>query len=129
MTFVTSGRAQTLSTIADGVVLLSRARAIVDGQLVGLAKQFPTVNVDCYVIIPNHVHAVFVIADDSADSPNPSLPDVVRWLKSTTSMELVRRAKAVGQRLGMSGSRGITTISSETMRNWNGFVHMLKRTH
>ena len=61
-------------------------------QLKLLEKRYPSVKVDRYVIMPNHIHIILRITTDAAGaSPRPTLIDVVCAYKSLTT----RACKAV----------------------------------
>ena len=55
-------------------------------QLKLLGERYPSVKVDRYVIMPNHIHAILRITADAAGaSPRPTLMDVVCAYKSLTT--------------------------------------------
>jgi len=81
---------------------------IAEQQLLLLEKRFPSVGVDRYVIMPNHIHVIFVIDNDKTagargsqkhlcfrdKSPRPTIMDVVCAYKSLTTREC-KRIKAL----------------------------------
>jgi len=61
---------------------------IAEEQLLLLEKRYCCVKIDCYVVMPNHIHAVFIIANNTAGaSPRPTLMDIVCSYKSLTTKE------------------------------------------
>ena len=79
----------THATVGDGlarpVVKLTNVGSIVERQIEDIPKRFPTVSVDAYVIMPNHVHLLLSLHGDAGRaSPSPTVGDVVRVLKSLT---------------------------------------------
>ena len=92
ITICTHARRCILSTITVGeglappVVTLSSVGRCVKEQILALPARYPTVHIDNYVIMPNHVHLLltFRMASGGA-SPSPTLFDVVRVLKSLST--------------------------------------------
>ena len=66
---------------------------IAEEQLLMLEERYENLAVDQYVIMPNHIHAIFVLSDDAAGaSPRPTIMDVVCAYKSLTT----RKCKSNG---------------------------------
>jgi REP element-mobilizing transposase RayT len=61
---------------------------ISEQQLLRLKERFPFVEIDNYVIMPNHIHIIFWFKPQTAGaSPRPTLTDVVCAYKSLTTQE------------------------------------------
>ena len=61
---------------------------IAEQQLLLLRNRFPFVEVDSYVIMPNHIHIIFWFKPQAAGaSPRPTLMDVVCAYKSLTTYQ------------------------------------------
>ena len=61
---------------------------IAEQQLFLLKKRFPYIEIDNYVIMPNHIHIIFWFKSQTAGaSPRPTLVDVVCAYKSLTTRE------------------------------------------
>ena len=58
---------------------------IAEEQLFQLEKRYPTVKIDQYVIMPNHIHVILILEDSAGASPRPTLMDVVCAYKSLTT--------------------------------------------
>ncbi len=58
-------------------------------QLFMLENRFPSVKIDQYVIMPNHMHVIFVLNNEetAGASPRPTIMDVVCAYKSLTTRE------------------------------------------
>ena len=92
VTICTHGRRCILSRIAVGeglvppAVVLSPVGECVKEQILALSKRYPTVRIDNYVIMPNHIHLLLTFRVDSGGaSPSPTLFDVVCVLKSLST--------------------------------------------
>ena len=81
-----------LSTVGRGLapagepfVKLTRLGKIAQLQLKELENRFPNVEIDKYVIMPNHIHAIIRLHETAGASPRPTLMDVVGTFKSLTT--------------------------------------------
>ena len=75
-----------------------------------LSKKFPTIEIDQYVIMPNHLHGIIwvqyqkVVGADLRVCPDVTqgahtgapLPTIVQWFKTMTSNEYIRNVKSNG---------------------------------
>ena len=73
--------------LAPPAVALTAIGRIVEEQVRLLPGRFPSLSVDRYVIMPNHIHLVLTLSGDSAGgaSPSPTITNMVGALKSQTS--------------------------------------------
>ncbi len=93
ITVCTRGKECVLSRILVGeglappAVALTAIGRIVEEQVRLLPGRFPSLSVDRYVIMPNHIHLLLTLSGDSAGgaSPSPTLTNMVGALKSQTS--------------------------------------------
>ena len=61
---------------------------IAEKQLLLLEDRYPFLEVDHYVIMPNHIHAVLILNNKTAGaSPRPTIMDIVCVYKSLTTIE------------------------------------------
>ena len=71
------------TTLHDVSVVLSEKGKIAEQQLFELEKRFDNVQIDRYVIMPNHIHVIIILHDRMVGaSPHPTLCDVVGAYKS-----------------------------------------------
>lgn len=70
VTICTHQRECHLGTVEDGQVLLSEAGHIVERGLCSLPGQFPGVDIDTFIVMPNHVHVIILISRGEAFSPD-----------------------------------------------------------
>ena len=67
---------------------LSDSGEIVKRQLLFLKDRYPSIKIDKYIIMPNHVHAIIMIEVQAAGaSPCPTLSDVICAFKSLSARE------------------------------------------
>ncbi len=64
---------------------------IAEKQLLLLENRYPCLTVNRYVIMPNHIHIIFVLNNETAGaSPRPTIMDIVCAYKSLTTRECKR---------------------------------------
>lgn len=135
VTVVTYGRDCILGDILEGEIRLSSAGEIVRREWERLAQRFPHVMLDSYVIMPNHLHGLFIITDDrrgTADSGKILNPSSSRRAPTVDSGDpsgqtLSRRAPT-GENFGKPVPGSLPTIirsykSATTLR-----INYLRRT-
>ena len=111
VTICTKGRARVLSKIvgrclgaAEGETLspadelarveLSPIGDLAEKILLSMEERYENLKVDKYVIMPNHIHVIFVLTNTAGASPRPTIPDIVCAYKSLTVKE--SKSRAVG---------------------------------
>ena len=94
----TSAQNTSKSVVGEGLappeyaVQLKPCGKIVQEQLQSIPTRFPSVSVEDYVIMPDHIHAIiFLHRNAGGASPSPTLNDVVCALKSLTSRSCKQR--------------------------------------
>jgi len=82
-------------SVSGGQMKLSSFGLVVVEELNRLAGRFATVELDAWVVMPNHMHGFLLIADDK--SPRPHLGEVVAYFKyqSTKRINLLRGTPGV----------------------------------
>ena len=72
--------------LAPAVVELTEYGEIAKEQLLLLEERFCHLKIGQYVIMPNHIHAIFILSDKAAGaSPRPTIMDMVCAYKSLAS--------------------------------------------
>ncbi len=67
---------------------LTQIGEIAEQQILLLEKMYPFLKVDRYVIMPNHIHVIFILKNQAAGaSPRPTVMDIVCAYKSLTTRE------------------------------------------
>ncbi len=56
-------------------------------QLFLLEKRYPFLRIDQYVIMPNHIHVIFLLENTAGASPRPTIKDMVCAYKSLTTKQ------------------------------------------
>ena len=83
VTICTHNRKNTLSAIVgDGSPVPKLPGQIAEKYIQMIPDHFPAVNVDHYVIMPNHIHLLLQIkSSDESESLCPSLGNIIGWYK------------------------------------------------
>jgi len=72
--------------LAPAETELSAYGKIAEEQLLLLEKRYPFLRIGLYTIMPNHIHALFILNGETAGaSPRPTLTDIVCAYKSLTT--------------------------------------------
>ena len=64
--------------------------AMLEKWLHEIPNKYANVQIDKFVIMPNHIHAIVLIAGDHIGSP---LPQIIGWVKTMTTNEYIRGVK------------------------------------
>ena len=102
LTICTQKRKNILSTIVgEGSPLpkLSPYGKIVDFWIRELPKKYPEISVDCYVIMPNHIHLLLsIFRDDGRGDPSPTVDAAMGWLKYQATKE-INKLHSTGEKI------------------------------
>ena len=52
-----------------------------------LEQRYPSLKIDQYVIMPNHIHVIFILNHAAGASPRPTIMDIVCTYKSLTTRQ------------------------------------------
>ena len=94
VTICTQNHAQILSNIVgEGSPLpqLTTHGKITEKIILSVNQKYPTVTVDKFVIMPNHIHIIFSIKSDGRGDPSPTISNVVGWLKYNITKTINQR--------------------------------------
>ncbi len=93
VTICAHNRKEIFSTIvgqglAPAEVKLSALGKLANGELHKLENRYQHIKIEKYVIMPNHIHAIIIIANNAAGaSPCPTLSDVICTFKSIVTRQ------------------------------------------
>ena len=73
--------------LAPAETQLTAYGAIAKEQLFLLEERYPTLKIDQYVIMPNHIHLILQIEETAGASPRPTISDIICAYKSLTTRE------------------------------------------
>lgn len=68
--------------LAPPVIHLSAIGKIIEEQLLALSTRYPVIEIENYVIMPNHLHMILRIENTGGASPSPTTHDIICTLKS-----------------------------------------------
>jgi putative transposase len=78
--------------IIDEHMRLSPAGQMIDRCWERIQKRFASVELDCSVVMPNHIHGIVVLQNDL----KVSLPEVMHWFKTITTIEYTQGVSGNG---------------------------------
>lgn len=96
VTVCTQDRACLFGEVVDGEMRLNPSGQAVASVWQALPEHYAHVQVDAFVVMPNHVHGVVVLALDTPASPRHGLSEVVRGFKTFSARRANEFRKARG---------------------------------
>jgi REP element-mobilizing transposase RayT len=98
--------------IVDGMMRLNHAGELIHEIWDALPKRYDDIDLDAFVVMPNHVHGIIILTDTpavgaglalpsrkGAASSAPTLGDVIRTFKSISTIQVNRLLTRTGQPL------------------------------
>lgn len=99
--------------------VLSKYGKAAKDQLFLLPKRFPCLTIDEYVIMPDHIHAIFILNNEAAGaSPRPTVMDIVCAFKSLATREC--------RKLGFTGKLFQTSFYEHVIRDREDYSEIVK---
>jgi putative transposase len=84
----------------DGVLKLNNVGEMIEGYWINLANKFPAVEMDEYIIMPDHLHGlIFIVGADPCVCPDSGahtgapLQKIIQWFKTMTTNAYIRGVK------------------------------------
>jgi putative transposase len=96
ITIVTADRQKTLGDIQGETTQLSLAGNVIDAEWQKLPDRFPGVELDAFVVMPNHVHGIILLSEERNSEKNGSIS--VSHNKANLSM-IIGSYKSVTSRI------------------------------
>ncbi len=92
ITLCTKNKKQNLSRIivGDGLPVPKNTvyGDVVETYINEIKNKYPTVSVDKYVIMPNHIHMIIAISRSGTGDPSPTISTIMGWFKYQTTKEI-----------------------------------------
>ena len=76
--------------LACARIELSIIGKIIDKQWNDIKNQYDNVELDQYIIMPNHIHGILIINKREGASPSPTISQIIRSFKSKSALEYVK---------------------------------------
>ncbi len=127
ITICTQNRKNILSAIVgEGSPLpkLSCYGEIADLWIQKLPEKYQEISVDCYVIMPNHIHLLLsVLRNDGRGDPSPTVDAAMGWLKYQITKESNILRSTAGEKLFQR------SFFDHVIRNRNDYQEIYKYIH
>lgn len=85
VTICVHDRLHLLGSIGEDGPVLSAAGHMVEEMWRDIPSGFPTIALDAFVVMPNHLHGILHLHHELADTEPCSLADVLKWFKGATT--------------------------------------------
>ena len=107
--------------LAPAASRLTACGRLVEEELTALMVRYPSVWIEKYVIMPNHIHALICLQEDTAGaSPRPTLMQVLGTLKSLTTRRWNGMIEQPGAKLWQSGYHDhIIRDDNDFLNHWS----------
>ena len=100
VTVCTQDRKRILSDIVgDGFPVPKPCGKVTEAMIHRISVKYPAVEVDKYVIMPDHIHMLLRIRPEGAGNPSPTLGNVIGWYKYQASKEINLLRGTQGERV------------------------------
>ena len=100
VTICTHNRKNLLSNIIVGEGLplpqLTIQGEIANKYILLVSKKYPSVKIDKYIIMPNHIHIIMCIDNNGRGNPSPTISNVIGWLKYNITKQINRKYNTIG---------------------------------
>ncbi|GIV08378.1 MAG: hypothetical protein KatS3mg019_0469 [Fimbriimonadales bacterium] len=96
VTIVTQHREPLFGEITDGQMRLNATGQMIARWWEELARKFPIVQTDAYIIMPNHLHGIIRLCPANPSAETVSLATIIQWFKTMTTNEYIRGVKQDG---------------------------------
>lgn len=135
VTICTQNRAYLFSDVVDGAMHLNDAGRLVQTVWDGLSQRFPTIELDAFVVMPNHIHGILFIVGAglalplkgaASSAPTRSRPhtlgNVLRAFKSISAIGVNRALSRSGQPLWQRNYYEHVIRSEESLNCIRGYI-------
>ena len=99
VTVCTQHRKRILSDIVGDGTPVPKPYGMIAEKMIGqIPDKYPSVTVDQYVIIPDHIHMLLRI-DNGTGNPSPTLGNVIGWYKYQVTKQINRQTNTEGNKI------------------------------
>jgi putative transposase len=95
ITMCTQDRIPRFGVVEDACMILNPVGEMVRDVWMAMTHEFPTLTLDGFVVMPNHVHAILMLDSEDIDR-NPALGSVVQRFKSITTSRYITGIREQG---------------------------------
>ena len=97
VTVFTWGREPLLGEVVANEVQLSQAGRAALEVWEALPLRFPAVDLDAFVVMPNHIHGILVLGGNADLSPDPARPHLAAVMRAFKSVSGIQGNRALGR--------------------------------
>jgi REP element-mobilizing transposase RayT len=94
ITICVQGRECSLGHIEAGQMIPSTIGTLAQDQWNALPQRFPTVDLDAFTLMPNHIHGILLLTDSTEQ--RPKLSQVIAYWKYTTTKTINQHCDTIG---------------------------------
>jgi putative transposase len=116
VTICTAQRTHQFGEIIHSVMKLNALGQIAEQEFAQLSRRWQSVDVDLFVVMPNHVHAIIVLSPDEISTPNAQKPDAQK--RVPTLGNVVNNYKGGVTRIARQHD-----LIDDSSRIWQGRYH------
>lgn len=142
VTICTQDRSNVFGTIIDGAVRLNPIGDIVGTYWESLPSHFPSIELDAWVVMPNHLHGIVVLSEPNCTATLPlrravgtqsgSLGAIIQNFKSVTSRRIKAAARCAAETSadlrGVLAAGSVADYSHQRSTIWqrNYYEHIIR---
>lgn len=82
--------------VDDGIVILNAAGKAMQDLWLSLARRFPAIILDAFVVMPDHLHGILTLHDGSAVRQEVPLGNVIKAFKSESTTRYIHGVRQLG---------------------------------
>lgn len=86
ITICVNDKKDAFGKVENNIVALNSYGLIIEKKLLNLSTRFCSVQIDYYVIMPNHFHCIFILENDG--STEKTISEIIGAFKSLTTIEI-----------------------------------------
>ncbi len=101
ITICTQKRKNILSTVGEGFPLpkLTQYGDVTKKLLLEITERYKEINIDKYVIMPNHIHILIALKNGGRGNPSPTIDRAMGWFKYMATKEINKLSGTYGTKI------------------------------